>query len=73
MLGFLGRRLVTLLFTLFAASVVVFTVLEVLPGDPALLMLGTEARDGHAGGAARPDGPRPAGAGPLPRLGRRRC
>jgi len=45
MLGFLGRRVVTLLFTLLAASVVVFTVLEVLPGDPALLMLGTEARE----------------------------
>jgi peptide/nickel transport system permease protein len=45
MLAFLARRFLTLLFTLFAASVVVFTVLEVLPGDPALLMLGTEARE----------------------------
>lgn len=45
MLSFLIRRSLTLLFTLLAASLVVFLVLEVLPGDPALLMLGTEARD----------------------------
>ena len=45
MLAFLARRFVTLLLTLVAASIVVFTVLEVLPGDPALLMLGTEARE----------------------------
>lgn len=45
MLGFLARRGLALLFTLFAASVVVFVVLEVLPGDPAQLMLGTEARE----------------------------
>jgi peptide/nickel transport system permease protein len=45
MLSFLIRRSLTLFFTLLAASLVVFVVLEVLPGDPALLMLGTEARD----------------------------
>jgi len=45
MLSFLIRRSLALLFTLLAASLVVFVVLEVLPGDPALLMLGTEARD----------------------------
>ncbi|WP_207480839.1 ABC transporter permease [Arenibaculum pallidiluteum] len=44
MIAFLARRLVATLATLLAASVVVFLVLEVLPGDPALLMLGTEAR-----------------------------
>jgi peptide/nickel transport system permease protein len=44
MLGFLTRRLASLLATAFLASVIVFVVLEVLPGDPALLMLGTEAR-----------------------------
>lgn len=44
MLSFLARRLVAAAATLAAASVVVFVVLEVLPGDPALLMLGTEAR-----------------------------
>ncbi|UEM21474.1 ABC transporter permease [Skermanella mucosa] len=44
MIGFLARRLVGLGLTLFLASLVVFTVLEVLPGDPALLMLGVDAR-----------------------------
>jgi len=44
MLEFLARRLFAALFTLVAASLVVFGVLEVLPGDPALVMLGMEAR-----------------------------
>jgi peptide/nickel transport system permease protein len=44
MTGFLGRRLLTLGLTLWLASLVVFVVLEVLPGDPALLMLGVDAR-----------------------------
>lgn len=44
MTAFLGRRLLTLGLTLWLASVVVFVVLEVLPGDPALLMLGVDAR-----------------------------
>jgi peptide/nickel transport system permease protein len=44
MLGFAGRRLIALVLTLFAASLVVFLVLQVLPGDPASLMLGTEAQ-----------------------------
>lgn len=44
MLAFLARRTSAAAVTLLAASVVVFVVLEILPGDPALLMLGTEAR-----------------------------
>jgi peptide/nickel transport system permease protein len=44
MLEFLSRRLFAALFTLVAASLVVFAVLEVLPGDPALVMLGMEAQ-----------------------------
>ncbi len=44
MLEFLLRRLFAALFTLVAASLVVFGVLEVLPGDPALVMLGMEAQ-----------------------------
>ncbi len=44
MIVFCLRRLAALIVTLFAASAVVFIVLEVLPGDPALVMLGTEAR-----------------------------
>ncbi|MBN8890013.1 MAG: peptide ABC transporter [Rhodospirillales bacterium 70-18] len=44
MITFTARRLIALLLTLLAASLVVFLVLQVLPGDPASLMLGTEAR-----------------------------
>jgi peptide/nickel transport system permease protein len=42
--GFFVRRLAALVLTLLAASLVVFVVLQVLPGDPALLMLDTSAR-----------------------------
>ncbi len=44
MLEFLSRRLFAALITLMLATIVVFAVVEVLPGDPALIMLGTEAR-----------------------------
>lgn len=44
MIEFLSRRLVAALVTLVLATVVVFAVVEVLPGDPALVMLGTDAR-----------------------------
>lgn len=42
---FLLKRGVTFLATLWATSVVVFVVLEVLPGDPALVILGVDAPD----------------------------
>ena len=42
---FLLKRLATTLGTLFFTSLVVFLVLEVLPGDPALVILGTDATD----------------------------
>ncbi|MFN4011008.1 MAG: ABC transporter permease [Pannonibacter sp.] len=45
MLGFLIRRFLSLGLTLLLAALVVFVVLEVLPGDPARLMLGLEARE----------------------------
>lgn len=45
MLTFLARRILVLLVTLFAASLAIFVVLDLLPGDPALLILGMEARD----------------------------
>ncbi|HMR33401.1 MAG TPA: ABC transporter permease [Geminicoccaceae bacterium] len=38
------RRLLTLVLTLLAASLVVFVVLEILPGDPAAVMLGVGAQ-----------------------------
>ena len=44
MLAFLTRRLLTLALTAWLATLVVFSVLEVVPGDPALLMLGTSAQ-----------------------------
>ena len=43
MTGFLFRRLAGFAATLVAASVVVFLALEVLPGDPALSILGIDA------------------------------
>ncbi len=45
MLIFLLRRLLVLLVTLAVASLAIFVILEVLPGDPALLILGMEAQD----------------------------
>ena len=45
MLAFAVRRLAAALITLLAASFVVFAVLEILPGDPALLILGEGARE----------------------------
>lgn len=45
MAGFLAKRGLTLLATLLATSLIVFLVLEILPGDPALLLLGTDASD----------------------------
>ncbi len=43
MTAFLAKRIGIGMITLIVASVVVFSVLEVLPGDPALLMLGMNA------------------------------
>ena len=42
---FLIKRLATFLATLLAATIVTFLVLEVLPGDPALVILGVDAPD----------------------------
>jgi peptide/nickel transport system permease protein len=43
MLAFAARRVVGLIVTLLAAALVVFFVLEILPGDPASVMLGVQA------------------------------
>jgi peptide/nickel transport system permease protein len=43
MIDFLIRRVLTLMATLLVAAIVVFTVTEVLPGDPAAVMLGMTA------------------------------
>ena len=42
---FLFRRLLSLLLTLLLATIVIFAVLEIVPGDPARLMLGINATD----------------------------
>ena len=42
---YLARRFFSALLILLAATLVVFVVLEVLPGDPALVMLGTSASE----------------------------
>ncbi|WP_370321356.1 ABC transporter permease [Oricola sp.] len=45
MLSYALRRIVIVVITLLAASVVVFAVLEIVPGDPARLMLGINATE----------------------------
>ena len=42
---FLIKRLATFIATLFAATLLTFLVLEILPGDPALVILGVDAPD----------------------------
>jgi peptide/nickel transport system permease protein len=44
-LRFLLARLASLIVTLLAVSLAIFLILEVLPGDPAAIMLGTAARE----------------------------
>ena len=44
MIRFIARRLVSLALTLLVASVIVFVALEVVPGDPASVMLGVNAQ-----------------------------
>jgi peptide/nickel transport system permease protein len=45
MLSLLLTRLLSLALTLLATSLAIFVVLEILPGDPAAIMLGTAARE----------------------------
>lgn len=45
MLLFVLKRLTALLLTLLVASIVVFVVMEILPGDPAAIILGVSARE----------------------------
>lgn len=42
---YIGKKLLTLILTLFLISVLVFLIFQVIPGDPALSILGTEATD----------------------------
>src|SRR3954471_18821406 len=43
MIGILIRRTTSLVVTLFIVSLLIFTVMDLLPGDPAAIMLGTSA------------------------------
>ncbi|MGL5447996.1 MAG: ABC transporter permease [Rhabdaerophilum sp.] len=43
MIGFIIRRVLTLVATLIVAAIIIFTVTEILPGDPAAVMLGVTA------------------------------
>jgi peptide/nickel transport system permease protein len=44
MIRYVAGRLTSLIISLFVASVVIFSVIEVIPGDPAAFMLGVNAR-----------------------------
>lgn len=44
MTGYILRRFISLIASLFVASAVIFTVVEIAPGDPASFMLGINAR-----------------------------
>ncbi|MDR0451461.1 MAG: ABC transporter permease [Treponema sp.] len=44
-MGFVGKRLAVTILTLFLVSFLSFAAFSVIPGDPALLALGTEASD----------------------------
>ena len=45
MLEYVMRRMLMLIPTLFLASVLIFAIIQFAPGDPAQMMLGTEATD----------------------------
>jgi peptide/nickel transport system permease protein len=57
---FLLKRLLTLIATLLAASVVVFWVLEILPGNAAQILMGPDASPEAVQALATPAGPGPA-------------
>jgi peptide/nickel transport system permease protein len=44
MIRYIASRLLSLTLSLIAASIVIFAVIEVIPGDPAAFMLGVNAR-----------------------------
>lgn len=43
MVAYLTRRVLTLIVTLFLASILIFALINIIPGDPAQIILGTEA------------------------------
>ena len=74
MTSYLAGRLLSLIASLIVASIVIFFVLEVLPGDPAQFMLGHERAARYARGAPhRSSGSMRPPLDPLLRLGARAC
>ena len=71
MLRLVISRLVSLAVTLLCVSLAIFLILEVLPGDPAAIMLGTAAREDTLAALAPGARARSAGARALPALDRR--
>ena len=45
MIRFLLARLLSLILSLLAASIIIFAVIEIVPGDPAAFMLGLNASE----------------------------
>ncbi len=45
MIRYIAKRFTSLLLSLIAASVVIFAIIEIIPGDPAAFILGVNARD----------------------------
>jgi peptide/nickel transport system permease protein len=58
MTAYLLRRLLSLSLSLIAASLVIFLVMEVVPGDPASFMMGINADPAGRGRPADPARPR---------------
>ena len=70
---FLAKRFASFVLTLLAASVVIFTVLDVLPGNAAEVMLGESATPESLAALHGQARPRPAAAGALRRLDEGLC
>jgi peptide/nickel transport system permease protein len=47
MATFIVRRLVQIVFVLLLVSLIAFSLLQIIPGDPAIIMLGSEASPGQ--------------------------
>ncbi len=47
LLGILGRRVLQIVATVLLVAVLVFTLMHLLPGDPAQVMLGERGSDGR--------------------------
>ena len=69
MLSLLGKRLLQLIPTLFFVSVIIFSLQQLLPGDPALIMAGEERDPAVIEQIRQAVSPRPADSGSIPLLG----